>query len=202
MLKRRTRTLAATGITIAAIVSASLGATGALTASPASAATAHVTGASAAAAGCVRIQLGNTTSQLWDDGPFNGVYLSPAPASCWHRSVRGYPVKWYGVWYTAYEYQDIRGDCLWDSGGFLDTTTGPCTRGVRGEEFFGIRYYHNGYDAPGWALTDDYWGPDYYFAAAPLPPKVPPKGYTYVFIYKNGNPGTPSKGGAPYWNFP
>lgn len=192
MLKRRIRILAVVGITIvAAIVSTTLGATGARAASAAPA---------LAASGCVEIELGNggdSTSQILDEGVHNDVTLAPAPASCWVRSTKPDRVEWYGVWYNAYEYQDVRGHCLWDDNGVLQTAAGPCKPGVRGEEFFGIRYYHNGYDAPGWALTDDYWGPRYYIAAP-----IPVSHSNGVFFYYNGSPGTPHEGGAPFWNFP
>jgi hypothetical protein len=175
MLKGRTRTLAVTGVTVvaAALALVALSTTGAPAASPAPAAAApRVMHASATAAhplgvvriihrglvkDCVEIQAGNTDLQIWDQGASQPVELSQAPASCWNLHN-----KFTYDGYTGYEYQDLRGDCLWDDASVIFTAAGPCQLGNPGEEFFGI-----GYDSGvGWTFTDVYSYPLGYYMSA------------------------------------
>jgi hypothetical protein len=177
MLKRRIRTPAVTGITIVAVALLTLSTAGASAAGPAPAAS-HVTDASATAThgqgvihsihrglvkDCVEIELGNTGLEIWDDGAGQPVILEPAPASCWNL-VNEFSVDFGGTYYTGYEYQDLRGDCLWDDAGTISTAAGPCKDLANYESFFGINYYHSGHNGPGWTFTDSYWGPSWYMA--------------------------------------
>jgi hypothetical protein len=112
---------------------------------------------------CVQIQVGDTIWQILDEGVGVPVMLSTKPASCWNlvnefSTVYGYTV------YTGYEYQDIRGHCLFDDGGYITTAAGPCQLANSREEFYGIHYYTSGHYAPGWTVGDLNFGPGWCMA--------------------------------------
>jgi hypothetical protein len=176
MLKRRIRAPAITavaGITIAAAALVALSTAGAPALSAARAAHAsHTINASATDAhaqgviysihrglvkDCVRIELGTTGLELWDNGAYSPVTLEPAPASCWNL-INEFGVDFGGTEYIGYEYQDLRGDCLWDDAGTIYTSP-ICTDLANYESFFGVHYYDSGANGPGWAFADAYWGP-------------------------------------------
>ena len=206
MLKRRIRTLAVTGITIvAAIVFTTLSATGALTASPAPAgasaapapgpahAVMHVV-SSGLAKDCEEIELGNTGLQLWDNGVGHQISLVKAPGSCWNLygpvCVSGCDTSTpqYG-----YLYKDLRGDCLWDDGTVITTAAGStCSTSKSYEVFYGVNYYHNGHNSPGWLFTDAYFGPSSHMAT----------GYDAVVgsVVYMSNAGLSVN--SNFWNFP
>jgi hypothetical protein len=204
MVKRRIRAPAVTAVTIVAAALVALGTTGAAAASPAPAA-AHLMHASATDAhahpqgvlysihrglvkDCVEIQLGSTDLQIWDNGAYSDVSLSGAPASCWNL-INEFGVQYGGTVYTGYEYQDLRGDCLWDDGGYIETSP-FCTDLANYESFFGVAYYHSGNDGPGWRFADAYWGPSRVMAVASSygPLQMLPTGDLSGYVYQ--------------WNFP
>jgi hypothetical protein len=201
MLKRTVRTRTVTGITLVAAALVALSATGASASSAAPAAsTSHAINASATNAhahaqgvlysihrglvkDCVEIQVGGL--QIWDEGAYNAVELSPAPASCWNL-INEFGVDFGGTTYIGYEYQDLRGDCLWDDGGLIRTSA-VCTDLANYESFFGIHYY----SGVGWTVTDAYWGPSHYLATdSPLVQG------DYAYIAPS------SSVDAHFWNFP
>jgi hypothetical protein len=106
---------------------------------------------------CVEIQLGSSSLQIWDNGAYKVVELMLKPESCWNL-INKASVRYGGTVYTTYEYQDLRGDCLWDDGGLI-LTSNVCTPGANYESFFGVHYYRSGADGPGWMFTDACWGP-------------------------------------------
>jgi len=164
MLKRRIRTLAVTGIAGVTIVAAgllTLSTTSAPAASPAQGVL-HVVHRGLVK-DCVEIELGDTGLQIWDNGVGRPVTLEPGPASCWNLVNLTY-VFFGGKRYTGYQYQDLRGDCLWDYAGTITTAAGRCQAGKNYQTFFGINYYHSGHNGPGWTFTDAYWGPTWYMA--------------------------------------
>lgn len=182
MLKRRIRNLAVSGITIVAAISfATLSATGARAASAAPTATAST---------CVEIQIGNTGYQIWDNGPYKPVWLVKAPGSCWHHVYPSY-AWWGGQEYTGWQYQDLRGDCLWDNGGIIYTTP-ACGGGKSYQTFYGLNYYHNGHNSPGWIVTDGYFGPRDFMDTAYSP-------HTYANVFMSANNDTED---SHFWNFP
>jgi hypothetical protein len=199
MLKRRIRTLAVAGITIAAAALVALSTVGASAASAAPVVAAQAQDAAAAPMNgvvhivknglvkdCVEIALSNSGFQIWDEGVNAHTRLMPAPASCWNL-YNEFTVKYGKTTYTGYEYQDLRGHCLWQNDGYIETA-GACRRGNPSEEFFGLNYYHG----QGWTVSDVTSGPNYRMAG--------PEFESFVAMY-------PKSEVAPlfltqYWNFP
>jgi len=207
MLKRRIRTFAVTGITIVAAALITLSTTGAPAVSPApTGAASHATDASATAAhpqgvlhvirrglvkDCEEIQLGNTDLQIWDEGPYRPVELLPAPGSCWNLHNTSY--AWFGgKRYKGFQYQDLRGDCLWDYAGTITTAPGACQSGKSYQTFFGLNYYHNGHNSPGWIVTDALYGLSEHMDANYNP---------YVGEFVVMNPSNDNQD-SHFWNFP
>jgi hypothetical protein len=177
MLRRKIRNLIVAAATImAAIVFTTLGATGAHAASAAPA---------AAASSCLEIQAGPSNLQIWDNGPGKLVTLVTRPGSCWHL-VNPFSIPHTN--YHGYEYQDLRGHCLWDDDSLIGTT-GACQAGNPNESFYGINYYHG----QGWTVTDKTQGLNFHMAAdgegGPFAGEI---------VYMSERPFAPWQ----FWNFP
>jgi hypothetical protein len=217
MRKGRIHALAVIGVTIVAAALVALNTTGPSTVGSAPAAAAphamHVsaTAAHAHAQGvlysihrglvkdCVEIQIYDGIEytgynmQIRDEGAYNRTIMWQAPGSCWNL-INEFGVDYNGTDYTGYEYQDLRGDCLWDDNGAIETSA-VCTDLANYESFFGVHYY----PGEGWTVADTYWGPSRIMATP-----TPIVDYAVVNM---DNSSTIDDGCAPFcpshfWNFP
>jgi hypothetical protein len=206
MRKGRIHALAVIGVTIVAAALVALNTTGPSTAGSApTAAASHAVQASADAEhregvpysihrglvkDCVRIELGDLGWNIWDNGADSKVTIVDGLGSCWNV-VNSFGIKLDGHHYSGYEYQDLRGDCLYDNAGSIVTVTGPCFDLNSYESFFGIKYYANAPTGSGWTVSAVASGPNSYMAASPF---CDP-GY-YVDMEATTYPG------CVWWNFP
>ena len=163
MLKRRLLRLTAAAIMIAPTTVLT-----ALAATSASATTAAAASSqSPAAADCVYITdypaslYAGTEVGIAGNGVNEPVTLADSLGNCFTLHYP-YTVKYSdGDTYTAYEYQNGDGHCLWDNNGTLDVG-GACVSGHPNEEFYGVHYY----SGLGWSVGNVTAGEGYFINAS------------------------------------